>query len=338
MGILQQARVVSSNLEAATRSREFVSLMRFLHMGGAIPLQAKDYAEQAGASPAVRQILKDASAGTTVGTGWGAELAPLATAFLTTLKPFSAFDRMLPDFFPVPLKTRVAMEVAAATGTTVGEGSIRAISQIQFADQNVRLWSTNCSVTITDELARSPQPQAFGMIERGLQHGVSNETDRIFVSILTENTSVASVPSSGSIIADQLDDLDAAINAINLTASSKLWLITPPKFGARLMMLRDGSQLVVNGALFDGLVKLVASDALTTELILVDASKIAANAGNIIPRVSREGTLDMGSGATDHSLWQRGEQAVALDRLWACEPLATDAIAVITGLPTSVTA
>src|SRR5262249_52308200 len=73
-----------------------------------------------------------------IDSGWGSALAPFAQAseaFLQSLSPYSAFDRMLNDnaLFPLPMRTRIAITTTAATGSAVPEDVAKPVSQMSFS-------------------------------------------------------------------------------------------------------------------------------------------------------------------------------------------------------------
>src|SRR6516164_1885064 len=73
-----------------------------------------------------------------IDVGWGgAPIAPFAQAsqaFLESLAPYSSFDRVLNDnaFFPLPMRTRIAVTTTAAVGSTVGEDVAKPIASMSF--------------------------------------------------------------------------------------------------------------------------------------------------------------------------------------------------------------
>jgi len=73
------------------------------------------------------------------GSTWGSALAPFmeaSTAFITSLAPFSAFDRILSDggFTRMPLRTRIAIASSAAIGHELSELAMRLYLNYRHSD------------------------------------------------------------------------------------------------------------------------------------------------------------------------------------------------------------
>src|SRR5262245_35045420 len=85
------------------------------------------------------------SVGSTTGTTWAAPLAQyqeVSAAFVASLVPYSAFDRLLDDraFTPMPLRTRIAVASTAAIGSATSELSPKPISAMSFAQHYLQAY------------------------------------------------------------------------------------------------------------------------------------------------------------------------------------------------------
>src|SRR6266508_3923991 len=119
---------VAANLETSTRAREFVAYARLLAASNGSRLQAREMAQRQSVSPRVVEVLKSAVSAGGLGSGdWGEQLGDLGnmiSAFLDSLKNYGAFDAMLPAMKRVPLRTRLGLVVAGATGAVVASGHV----------------------------------------------------------------------------------------------------------------------------------------------------------------------------------------------------------------------
>jgi hypothetical protein len=151
--------------------------------------------------------------GSVGGSTWGDELAPFresSAAFVASLAPFSAFDRILADgasFTRMPLRTRISIASTAAIGSSLSELAPKPISQMSFAQEYLTAYKAIALLVISDELAMSAAPGANDLFATELRKAVALATDTQFLSILGDSTGVASSPSTGLTAAQLLADL-----------------------------------------------------------------------------------------------------------------------------------
>jgi hypothetical protein len=89
----------------------------------------------------------------------------------------------------------------------------------------------------------------------------------------------------------------------------------------------------ITGGQISGM-NVLASDALTSEVVVLDATAIAADTSRpIVLDASREANIDMDGGDVPAlSLFQKNLQGLRAERLFAFQPLRDKAIAVITSV------
>jgi hypothetical protein len=281
--------------------------------------------------------------GSVGGSTWGAELAPFresSAAFVASLAPFSAFDRILSDsaFTRMPLRTRISIANTAAIGSSLSELAPKPISQMSFAQDYLTAYKAVAILVVSDELAESTAPGANDLFANQLRAAVALATDTQFLSILGDSTGVSSSPSSGLSAAQFLADLGVALQAVEVGVNSKLYLILPASVAKTVALLRDtGGMLVVNGQI--GNIRVVASSAATSDGVLLDASAIAADSDLVTTDVVRQASLKMDDNPTSGtyqlvSLWQNNLQAMRADRFFGATVLRSDGIAVISSMTT----
>ena len=290
---------------------------------------------------------------TAVGVGsidggtWGSALAPFqqaSVAFLQTLSPFSAFDRLLNDnaLTRLPMRTRVAIASAATVGSTVSEGHPKPVSAMSFTVVHLPAYKATGQVIVTDETLLSVTPAADKSFESQMQQKVAMASDTKFLEIISEGTGVFSTPSTGLTAAQFLADLSTALEAIEVGAGSKLYLVLPANSFKTVSNLRDaGGAIVVNGKV--GAVNIIATSAQAAPGVpidygvLLDGSAVAADTDLVIPDTSRESDVimqdDPTSGSHSYiSLFQNNLTLFRAERYFGATVLRSNGIAVITNV------
>jgi HK97 family phage major capsid protein len=264
-----------------------------------------------------------------------------SAAFVASLAPFSAFDRLLDDraVTPMPLRTRISIASTAAIGSSLSELAPKPISQMSFAQSYLSPYKAVALLVISDELAMSAAPGAQDLFAGELRKAVALATDTKFLEIISESTGVASSPSTGLSAAQFLADLGVALQAVEVGVNSKLYLILPASVAKTVALLRDtGGMLVTNGQI--GNIRVVASSAAVADGVLLDASAVAASSDLVTTDVVRHATLKMSDNPTAGtyeliSLWQNNLQAMRAERFFGACVLRSDGIALITGMTTA---
>jgi hypothetical protein len=88
---------------------------------------------------------------------WGGEYlayANLSDAFLASLVNANAFDAALPFMRAVPLKTKVPTSAVAATGYTVVEGEVKALSDLALSNQALEPTRVAALIAVTNDLLK----------------------------------------------------------------------------------------------------------------------------------------------------------------------------------------
>jgi HK97 family phage major capsid protein len=287
---------------------------------------------------------------TAVGVGsidggtWGSALAPFqqaSAAFLQSLSPFSAFDRLLNDnaFTRLPLRTRVAIASDAAVGSTVEELQPKPVSQMSFSTVQMPAYKAIGQVVLTDETVLSVSPAAEKLFESQMQQKVAMASDAKFLEIVTEGTGVVSNPSSGLTAAQFLADLGTALEAIEVAgAGSKLYLVLPASAFKTVSNLRDaGGYLVVNNKI--GAITPIATSA-GVDAVLLDATAVGADTDIVTTKISDQSDIIMQDnptvGSHQHiSLFQNNLTLIRCERFFGVTILRPNGVAVIANMTTA---
>lgn len=352
---------VAANIEVSTRANEFATLAKFIMASGGISKAAfavekqgsrignlgpklASILEAGGAGEINRDVLLRQKAAATAGSldsGAFASYATIAQGFVNSLSNASAFDGMLSAMVPVPLMTgSVGAVSVGATAYSLGEASAKPISKLTIVGQNQNPQKAHCCVVVTQELARAAGPQAIQLIGRELRNAVAVTTDTQFLAALV--TGLSAFTSTASTAEAVRADLANLLRSITIGAQSKLFIITTSLITKMWSMLTDQHgvsafpNLTPLGGSINGITVLV-SDAVTAgQVILADASGIAAASGDVTLNEYREGMFQ-GESAPDspitastsfQSLWAMNFTAIVVERFFLAVRLRSDAVAL----------
>jgi len=335
--ILQQLGEVNTNIETRQRAREFVAMARFLMAARGNRTEAHQLAV-AGRAP---DRVKAAVAAQSI-SGSGAPLAEyqqLSTGFLESLRSAGAFDAMLTSMVPVPLRTRVVVVTTSATGSVVAEGAAKSISSMALANAELEQQKAAALVAITTEMAQLGGAATLNLLRLELSGAVRLATDVEFLSILLAGVTPITATTNF------LSDLSSALAAMGLSAQSKIFLIARAQT-ARILALKPntagGGQaypgLGLNGGEFGGMTMVVSDAAAAGQVVVADASQIAAASDIISLDASTQATVQLNTApvgdatAVATSLWQHNMTALRAERWFGAEKLRTTAVSAITGV------
>lgn len=285
-----------------------------------------------------------------VGTidGWGSPLAPYqqaSAAFLQSLAPFSAFDRLLGDnaFYRLGLRTRTAVESDAAEGSTVSEGQPKPPLAMSFSIVQLPAYKAIAESVVTDETILAVTPAADRQFESALQKKVAKASDKKFLEIITQDTGITSNPSGGVSLNDVISDIATAAKAIDIRVGSKIYAIMSPSLmvdvATKLAAGGVISNLGVTGGQFMG-ITFIPSAAATTDAIVLDATAVGADSDIVTSRTSNQASIIMQdnptAGSHQHiSAFQNNLTIILSERYFGATVLRPEGIAVITGMGTT---
>ncbi len=274
----------------------------------------------------------------------GGDSRVAARAFFESLRTTSVFFRLHSgnSFRPVPMRTRVGVVAAGATGFIRGEGQAIPTSKITLGLPEISPQCAAAIVVVTDEVARSESSEASALITTELRKAVSAAVDvEMFDRIIDSST--PSTVSAGTDAAGMRADIRTLLGAVNLSANGSLFWIMPANVANRATLIDDPrAQMTPLGGEFFGLPALVSDSVPSGTLRLLDAASIAAAADDIELDASSEATLRLANDPSNNSatpsaeqmssLFQTNSTALLAKVFFAVERLRTSAIAEVTGI------
>jgi hypothetical protein len=342
MTIAQRIGQLAIEKEISQGAREFCTLARYLALGRGDPHEAYRVAKQARASPSIEGILKAAvDSGSTISWSALASYNQLADAFLASLRNLSIFDAAL-EFMPrVPPRQQITVVSGGASGATIAEGNVKIVSKLTVGTQQAAEQKSVAIVAVTDELLRVANNSLFA---QELSRAVTAATDTAFLSRMT--TGISPMLSNGGTSTAVLQDISAAIGALSLGRSSKVFLVVSPDICKAWALKVTGAgellfpQLTINGGEVAGCI-VVPCDAVSSQIIALDATQIAASDSTIELDVpSRHASIQMDTVGDSPptastpfiSFWQMNLIGLRVTRFWTAERLRIGAVSVISSV------
>jgi HK97 family phage major capsid protein len=357
MSLVQEVARVNASVETTKAATEFASLAKFIlankGIGNAlVALDAKgtrfspklgDIVKAGSLGGISRENLKTKAAQTASGLSGSvfADYSVISQGFVSSLQSFSAFDGMLASCVPVPLGTGTVGAVSVgATGYSVSEGSAKPVSRLTITGTQQNPLKCHAIVVITQELAQAPGANALALIGRELRSAVAVTTDAQFLSVLISGLSAAT--STGSTAEAVRADISNLLAAVTINQQSRLFILTTPLICKRWSMLTDQHGLSAfplltpTGGSINGITVLTSDSVSAGNVILADASGIAAASGDVALNEFREGTVQLESApdsptsaSTNYiSLWQLNLTAIMVERFIVAVRLRSDAVAL----------
>jgi HK97 family phage major capsid protein len=344
MSTLQKLGSISANIEATGRVSEFVQACKFLMLGRVD--DAATMAQRARASDRVVEFIKSAQSAGQMGAGtWGSELviAPLANAFLASLSGISAFDTLWPNMVQVPLRTKILSVSSTLTIGAIAEASIKPAKSLSLTASDLDPVKTAAFLAVSKELLKMGGSMVNALLERELRTAIARATNSIFLPILT--ASAASFVSSGVTEAAVRQDIRTLLANVSNGADSKLYLIVTRTIGEALAILGGPGgaafpTATVDGGSIAGIPIVICDEATTGEIILVDASQVAAGSEGLAFDTSTQANIQLADPADSpptastlvQSLWDMNLVAIKVERYIGAKVLRSDCVAKITGV------
>lgn len=325
----------------------------------------------ADSTPEVETVLKAAvAAGTTTDADWAKPLVEyqnLASEFVELLRPQTIIGRIA-GLRRVPFNVKMPSQTSGSTVGWVGEGAPKPVSELAFGTVELGMAKAAGIVVLTDELVRSSNPSAEGLVRTDLIASMTEFLDRQFVDpsvAAVSNVSPASVtngltPVTASGVTS--DDLRADVKALfgkfiaaKISLSGAHWLMTPTMAMSIGMMQNALGQsefpgLSATGGTFMGLPVVTSENipanpgsgeplaGMGDRIILVKPSEILlADDGGVTLDASREASLQMDSAPTNPpvantvmvSLWQMNMVGIRAERFINWKRRRAEAVAYI---------
>jgi HK97 family phage major capsid protein len=329
-------------------SHEFAILARCVGRARGSLVRAAEIAEAMPGGQRVAGVLRSAiAAGTVADAVWAGPLVgyqAVATGFLESLRPLSAFDRMLGDgaMRRVPLKTRLAVSSIAAVGAEVGEWQAVPVSSLAVAGPGLNPRKVQALIAVTNEVLDGAGTAGAALLARELRAGVASASDGAFLAGLV-TTSTATITGTASPLAD----LGAALETVNISATGKPYLVVDVHTANRLATkaTTGGDQafpgMTPSGGELAGVPVLVSDQAPAADsngyaAMLIDASAIVGDSDTVAVDASEQAALQLltdpaGGAQPMVSMFQTNSTALLATRWFGFELIRSSGVAVVTG-------
>ena len=268
-----------------------------------------------------------------------ADYSAISNGFLSSLSAFSAFDGMRSSMIPVPFRTASLPYISVgATVFAVNEASVKGITKLSFANATMTPSKAAAGIVLSLELVRMSVPGTTDHIAYLLQQAAARQTDAIFFASILSGVTIFS--SSGVTAESVRYDIARMLQSITIGANSKLYLVITPLVASTWSMLTDSKgvsafpDLGPMGGSINKIPVLVSDGISAGQVVLLDATSIAANAGDIALIDISQSSLQFDtapdsppSPATNLvSLWQNNLTGIAVERFFCGQRLRSDGI------------
>jgi len=294
------------------------------------------------------------TAGSTTGT-WGDQLIgyrQISSAYLQTLENMSLFDAAVGSMIQLPLNppASAAVATAAVVAGVTGERKPRPLSQASFSATPLDELEASCIVVASEELLRNAATLT-SILDNEMKLAIAVAMNAHFVAaIIPVGSPDPAIASSGADPDDVLADLRDAVDMLDVDQLSKLLIGVPPDVCARMAFMGsiDGPafpQMTPQGGFING-TRVIPTEALTDEVLVIDAHAFAGNPGDIIVDSTDQATIQFETDPTDPpdantvmtSLWQTNRRALRVRRRFGFQQLRTRSVARIASVTWGATA
>jgi len=336
-------RIIAHRIENSGKANQFVSLAKAIMLGDGRMLDTID----AGCLPEklANIVRSGVPAGTVDGQdstatpdAWGSALTEyqsLANAWVESLSTAGAYDKILSSgaFVRVPMRQSIRLVSTGATGYSPAELEATPLTALELDSAQLEPRQSVAMVAVTKEVLQRGDTASFNLLAAELKKAVALETDRSFTESILSDSNVQSTSSTGV-----SEDIESAVVGLATSSNARIHVIGPSFVIKSLAMLRNPGGKVydfgVNGGVDSG-VTYIATDALTDDVIILDAAQCAANSDTVLLDSSEHATLQLSDTPTDGasngtSMWQSNMRALRARRFWAFHLLRPAAAFVVT--------
>jgi hypothetical protein len=245
-------------------------------------------------------------------------------------------------FKTVPVRTRISVVSTALTGSTVGERVAKPISELEL--DTAELVERKCAgiLVVSEELLRFGGAGSLNLLNNELRKSVAIASDVVFVDQMLNDTNISSFASSGMTASALVTDITSALDNLSYGSDGKLYLVASAETCKMIAMARASGaaptfpDATLTGGSISGM-QIVASDAVGDVMLILDASQVAANSGQVVLDASSEAAVELNNSPTSSptamtSLWQQGLRGLRAERTgFGVELLRPTAAVAITG-------
>ena len=311
------------------------------------PMDAVERAKADRTTPSrVLEVLEKAAVqpGSLQDPSWASPLGAyqqIITEYVDSLSGFSFFDRALADraFVPGQLGSKVAISTDTAVGSIVNEGQATPFMSFSYEAATIPITKAVAPIVVTQELAR--QREQMGWVGQRLRSKIVATVDTYAMSVII--AAATSTPTTGNTVAALVDDIAQAFSDVEIGQEPKLYWVLNAALAASLSARLAGSvgwDLTPAGGKLAGVPAIISAGVPSGDLVLVDASRFAADSEAITLDRSTQASVQLQSspdspstGSTVQvSLWQQNKVGYKATRYFGLVALTDTAAAVITGM------
>jgi hypothetical protein len=345
---------LEKNFELARHAGEYMSLVRILLESKGNYYQARQLAEQRRVSPRVKDLLHSDDAHTIItkaavnplsltGDTSLTDYRLLVSGFVNALASLGVFDGMLSSMRQVPLASTVGAVSVSASAYVIGESSAKQVSRLSLTSGILEPAKAHCLVAVSNELLKFGGPEVQALITKEMINAAVIAVDAGFLALLLSGVSVGT--STGQTATAVRNDLASLLALVPTDQTSKLFVITTPLIAKMWSAMGATASNATpafpemgpqGGTILN--IPVITSDAVTAgQVILVDATAIAAGTDQIVLSVLQDGSIipndapDSPQVASTNvvSLWQMNQTAILAERWWGAEKRRTNCVAAV---------
>lgn len=335
----------SADEQQRRAARDFIHACRWLAAAGP-DNNAEAMAVAGRATDRIVRTIKAAigpTGGTLAGSDALAAYANVSGAWLAGLRRTGVFDRMLGDMRQAPMLQRFGVNTTTWVADEIVEGAGKPVMSVSINGADpLRPRKTAAIAVLTRELARFSDAES--LLDTELRNGVVAGVDTVFLADM-----LAAVTPGGS--TSSVADIDALLEAVPLGTASRPYFILASDVARIMSTERAGNirlwpDLAPLGGEISGIPALVTDRIADGTTMLIDASAIAANGGEVQIATSTVADVQMvdnptvatsaGSPAAPVaaqlvSLFQSNGVALRAERTFSFRLLRSNAVAAVTG-------
>jgi len=329
------------NGERPSGGADFAMLARTLALSKLKQVSAGEAADALRASDRVSRICKAAvGAGTVANSAGSFDYQTVIESFIGSLRSRSIFYSMLENgIVRVPLRTRVGITTASATGWILGAGKPTPLSSIGLSRGMLNPTKAVALAVMSSELIEASGPAAMALIRRELEGAVADVVDTEFLSLIVD-TSTEQIESSGTDAEAMRADIQELLDAVHTTAGGRIYFAVGPLVANGAATLDPHGMMGPEGGTLFNVPTIVSAAVPPGFVYAIDGASIIGDAETIVLDASGEADVEMEdeptndssvpTGSSMTSMWQTNSVALKATAYFAAERKRTDAVAVLT--------
>jgi hypothetical protein len=244
---------------------------------------------------------------------------------------------------PLPFRSALVVVAQAISGAAGIPGTIKTVSNLALGAETIVERRAAAIVVMSKEVAELASGPGAALFGTELRNAVAVATDQEFLAIVTAGASP--ITSAGGTSIGILQDIDAALAALDIDAASQLYIIIPTTSAKAWCCKTTGTgeiafpQMTPRGGNICGMQVLVSDGVENGTMIVVDATQLGAASSTVGLSEARHASVQLDTAPDSPtsaatvlvSLWQRNLVGVRAERVFGCVRLRDAAVALVTG-------